>query len=164
MLFNLEQIKNYLPHRDPFLFIDRVESIILKNESGEEIPFVPTTKELVGTTVTAYYETKESHPVFVGHFPGNPIFPGVVQIELMAQAASFGVVKLFKNPHEAKILEVAFMGVDAVRFRKPIKPSMLLQIKATCTRARGAIMSYTCSLSHEGSEIASAEILAQVKV
>ena len=117
MLLNNEQVKKILPHRDPFLFIDSVESISLPDRVlavGETVDV----KELVGSEIVAHYKTKADHPIFAGHFPGNPVLPGVVQVEMLAQAVSFVVFLVHKDPFQLK-MDVALLGISEAKFRKP---------------------------------------------
>jgi 3-hydroxyacyl-[acyl-carrier-protein] dehydratase len=100
MLFDQEAVKEFLPHRDPFLFVDQVNDIKLKEGVGEENL---TVKEVQGASVLATFFTREDHPIFAGHFPGNPILPGVVQVEMMAQASSFALTKAFPNWRDLKM-------------------------------------------------------------
>jgi 3-hydroxyacyl-[acyl-carrier-protein] dehydratase len=162
VLISHEQVLKFLPHREPFLFIDSVESLV-KNERpliiGETIPV----KDTEGLTVTAHYHTRADHPIFAGHFPGYPILPGVVQVEMMAQASAFGIVPQLKDPFSVK-LEVFFMGVDEVKFRKPVLPEMDLKIVTTCLKARGMVMSYSGKIYHQDQLMSEASsILAMVK-
>ncbi|MBP5296700.1 MAG: hypothetical protein J6Y94_05145 [Bacteriovoracaceae bacterium] len=147
MLLDRDQVLQILPHRDPFLFIDTVESIMVKDRPlvlGE--PIDP--KQMPEVSITAAYHTRADHPIFAGHFPGNPILPGVVQIEMMAQASAFGMVAQLKDPF-AKKLGLAFMGVSDVKFRKPIYPEMDLVIKTKCLRERGTILVYEAQIWHQ---------------
>ncbi len=161
MKFSNDDVKKFIPHRDPFLFVDTVESVI-----HPEIPegqIASSAKELVGVQIVTHYRTKNDHAIFEGHFPGNPIFPGVCQIEMMAQACCFGVTKMLENPLESS-LEVALMGVDASKFRKPVLPETDLRVEAVCTKVRGAVMSYETKL-FAGDELKSqCTILASVKI
>lgn len=112
-----EQIKNIIPHRDPFLFLDEV------------IELVP------GEKVVAIKMAKIEEPHFRGHFPGQPIMPGVLIVEALAQA---GAVAALSTPgNEGKL--VLFAGIDGVRFKQPVVPGDTLRLEVEMTRMRGAI-------------------------
>ena len=102
MLLNSEEIKNLIPHRDPFLFIDTCE-VITPGEHGKSQKLF----------------TKDEY-FFKGHFPNNPIVPGVIIIEAMAQTA--GIVVSYKL-RDYKEKSVLFMSVNKAKFRKPILPN-----------------------------------------
>lgn len=159
--YSNEEVKKFIPHRDPFLFIDTVESVVLPNVNDDEI--VSSAKNLVGVKIVTHYRTKKNHPIFAGHFPNNPIFPGVCQIEMMAQACCFGVTKMLENPLESS-LEVALMGVDSAKFRKPVTPEMDLRVEAVCTKVRGPVMSYDTQLFCGDELISGCSVLASVKI
>ena len=102
MILNIEKIKELIPHREPFLFIDECE-ILIEGEHGKSNKFF--------------------HPneyFFEGHFPNNPIVPGVIIVEAMAQTA--GIVVSYKLK-EFKDKSVLFMSVNKAKFRKPILPN-----------------------------------------
>ena len=101
MKLNIEEIKNLIPHRDPFLFVDSCE-IIIPGDHGKSEKLFSTNE---------YF--------FKGHFPDNPIVPGVIIIEAMAQTA--GIVVSYKL-REFKEKSVLFMSVNKAKFRKPIRP------------------------------------------
>ena len=101
MKLNTEEIKKLIPHRDPFLFVDACE-IITPGEHGKSEKLF---------TVNEYF--------FKGHFPNNPIVPGVIIVEAMAQTA--GIVVSYKLK-EFKEKSVLFMSVNKAKFRKPIRP------------------------------------------
>ena len=160
MLLNKEQVQLFLPHRDPFLFIDSVESIII-DEKEIGIDLVITAKELQGAQITAHYKTDKDHAIFAGHFPGNPILPGVVQVEMMAQAATFSILALIEKPFEVD-LNVALLSVANAKFRAPVTPGMDLVIKATCIKNRAHFMSYDCEILSGGKIISQASVMASV--
>ena len=101
MKLNIEEIKKLIPHRDPFLFVDTCE-IIIPGDHGKSEKLFSTNE---------YF--------FKGHFPDNPIVPGVIIIEAMAQTA--GIVVSYKL-REFKEKSVLFMSVNKAKFRKPIQP------------------------------------------
>ncbi len=122
MIYNKAEIKKFLPHREPFLFVDSV------------IELVPEVRILA---VKSFGREVE---FFRGHFPGNPIVPGVILIEALAQA---GVI-LVSSSYSERLKEkgdfnVYLMGVDGVRFRKPVLPgdTVDLHVKLLNNRLRG---------------------------
>ena len=106
MILNQNDIKKYLPHREPFLFLNSID-IIEKDVSG-----------------IGYITFLDNEPFFKGHFPNNPIVPGVIIIEALAQTA--GVVGGQKYVKENR--SVLFMSVNSVKFRKPVKPNEKLSL------------------------------------
>ena len=109
MQISKDDIKKYLPHRKPFLFIDEVVNIDKNNE-------IHARKVI---TSNEYF--------LEGHFPGNPIFPGVIIIEALGQASGIlGFVTMDKTPEEGSIYVLA--GVDKVRFRKRVRPGDTIDI------------------------------------
>ena len=112
---DIRRVLDVLPHRFPFVMIDRVVSI-----EGNEL--------LVGIKNVTINE-----PFFGGHFPGHPVMPGVLQLEAMAQAA--GILLLRRGSAEGKV--AFFMSADKVKFRKPVVPGDQLVITATLEKVRG---------------------------
>ena len=162
MLYNKDDVLNFLPHRDPFLFIDSVESIEIadefKNIPSEEL----NKKHLIGTVVTAHYEVNPDHPIFEGHFPDQPVLPGVVQVEMMAQASIF-LVKLVSTKKEGVPLKVALLNITSAKFRSPVVPGMKLTIKTFCTRIRGSIVCNDCQVFHGDILVAESSNLATIE-
>jgi 3-hydroxyacyl-[acyl-carrier-protein] dehydratase len=109
-----EDVKNYLPHRDPMLFIDRVLQ-------ADE------------TSIIAESDIKSDAPHFKGHFPDLPILPGVMIIETVAQAGAL-IVSLSKGLEEGTF--IAFSGVEQAKFRRPVHPGDTLTIEARIERNR----------------------------
>ena len=108
MKLNTEEIKNLIPHRDPFLFVDTCKIIIPGEHAKSEKLF----------SANEYF--------FKGHFPGNPIVPGVIIVEAMAQTA--GIVVSYKLK-EFKDKSVLFMSVNKAKFRKPIFPDEIVSFE-----------------------------------
>ena len=161
MLFDQEKVKNFLPHRDPFLFINSVESIEKEGWSfGEKLE---NPKDVVGGVVVANFYTDESLELFKGHFPGKPIFPGVVQVEAMAQASSFAMVFLIDNPFELNTLDIALARVEETRFRRPVLPRQDLKIQAEVIKYRKPIIVTKCRVLIGEDVVSEAVISSSVK-
>ncbi len=137
------EIMDFLPHRYPFLLVDRVVEM-----DGE--------KSGIGIkNVTA------SEPWFTGHFPGNPVFPGVLIIEAIAQVSAILVLQHAKdegNPMETKL--IYFMTVDKVRFRHPVTPGDQMRIHVTQIRRRGMAYKFKGEVFVDGQLMAEGEIMA----
>lgn len=108
MTFNIQEIMDFLPHRYPFLLIDRV------------VEFEPTKRLVAIKNVTI------NEPFFQGHFPGYPIMPGVLVVEAMAQAG--GMIMMAEIPDRTKKL-VVFTGIERAKFRRPVTPGDQLRIE-----------------------------------
>jgi len=135
-----EDISKYLPHRDPFLFIDEVISL----KKGEEIH--------------AIKHIQEDEYFLKGHFPNNPIFPGVIIVEALGQASGIlGFVTMNKTPDEGSIYVLA--GVDKVRFRKRVRPGDILNLHSKIINEKRGIWKFECKADVEGDLICSANIL-----
>jgi 3-hydroxyacyl-[acyl-carrier-protein] dehydratase len=117
-----ERIMEMIPHRDPFLMIEKVVDVV-ENERATGIKTVSPEE---------YY--------FRGHFPSRPIMPGVLIIEAMAQTAAVLVVQTLGPAAEGKL--VYFMSVDHARFRKPVVPGNVLNIHVTKQRNRGNVWKF----------------------
>ncbi|MBC7714128.1 MAG: beta-hydroxyacyl-ACP dehydratase [Rhizobacter sp.] len=162
MLLNLEQVKKILPHRDPFLFIDSVESVTIPGKVVEKGQLFDI-KEIQEAEVVAHYRTKKDHAIFAGHFPDYPILPGVVQVEMMAQATSFIVLLMLENPFEMK-MDVALLGINEARFRKPVLPEMDLKLVTKLLKVRGPMITSECKLYCNDQLMSEATVLASLKM
>jgi len=123
MLYNVMEIQNILPHRYPFLLVDRITALE------------------PGAMIEGYKNVSISEPVFQGHFPDHPIYPGVMIIEGMAQA---GGVLAFQSASKedqeaAKNKVVYFMSIDKAKFRHPVVPGDQLVYKLNVIKNRGAV-------------------------
>jgi 3-hydroxyacyl-[acyl-carrier-protein] dehydratase len=163
MLYDKQQVMRFLPHRDPFLFIDGVKEVV-PNEAikGKKGPFKPS--EIIGSKSICTFRVDDSVKVLEGHFPGFPILPGVVQVEMMAQAASFLTVYCLEKPIEQTKLDVQLLGVESAKFRKPILPPMDLEIHSTITKVRGPIQMYDCEIFHNGELMSQTTVMASLKI
>jgi beta-hydroxyacyl-ACP dehydratase FabZ len=142
-MIDVQEIMKIMPHRYPFLLVDRIESL----KEGEEI---------VGLKNVSINE-----PFFVGHFPGNPIMPGVLIVEAMAQVG--GVFAFRCLPEEWAGSLVYFMGMDKVRFRKPVVPGDQLRLRCTLLRQKKNIFKMRGEAYVEDSLVAEAELLAAIE-
>ena len=162
MILNTEQVMQILPHRDPFLFIDSVESVSIPGRTLAPGKIVDI-KEIVDSVVVAHYRTKKDHAIFKGHFPDFPILPGVVQVEMMAQATSFVVYLIHKNPTEMK-MDVALLAITEAKFRKPVLPEMDLKLVTRVLKLRGPIITSECKLYHNDQLMSEATVMASLKM
>ena len=135
------EILDLLPHRYPFLLVDRVEEVV------------------PGERVVATKNVSWNEPYFVGHFPGDPVMPGVLQIEALAQAAA---ILGFRT--QDGLLErgggVLLMGLDKVRFRRKVVPGDVLRLEVTVVQTRGKTWKVRGEASVDGQKAAEAQILA----
>jgi 3-hydroxyacyl-[acyl-carrier-protein] dehydratase len=163
MMFNKKQVMEFLPHRDPFLFIDGVKDVQLPESLiGKKGPF--KANELIGGKSICTFRVDDTVKVLEGHFPGSPILPGVVQVEMMAQAASFLCVHMLTKPLEETKLEVALITVESAKFKKPIIPPMDLEIHSTLMKSRGIFQNYNCEIFSAGELISQCSVLATIKL
>jgi beta-hydroxyacyl-ACP dehydratase FabZ len=133
-----EQVLGILPHRYPFLLIDRV-------------------LELTEDKVVALKNVTWNEPYFQGHFPGAPVMPGVLQIEAMAQAGGILASKAVTFDPATHVM--LFMAIDAVKFRKPVTPGDQLHIEVVPLR-KGKIFKMKGEIRVDGNVVSSAEFLA----
>jgi len=134
----IEQVLEILPHRYPFLLIDRV-------------------LELSDEKVVALKNVTINEPFFQGHFPGVPVMPGVLQIEAMAQAGGILASRVVKFDAATQVM--LFMAIDAVKFRKAVVPGDQLHIEVVPLRV-GKIFKMKGEIKVDGNVVSSAEFLA----
>jgi 3-hydroxyacyl-[acyl-carrier-protein] dehydratase len=139
-MMDITDIRKYLPHRYPFLLVDRVVEIN------------------VGQSIVAYKNLSVNEPFFNGHFPDKPIFPGVLLLEAMAQAAGIlGFCSQGKTNEDGSTYY--FAGADDVRFRRPCVPGDRVMLRATVLSQRRGIWKFDVSSDVDGELAASATIL-----
>lgn len=137
---DITDIRRYLPHRYPFLLVDRVVEVT------------------AGESIVAYKNLSVNEPFFNGHFPGNPIFPGVLLLEAMAQAAGIlGFYSQGKTNDDGSTYY--FAGADNLRFRRPCVPGDRVMLRAAVVSQRRGIWKFDVSSDVDGELAGAATIL-----
>ena len=140
MIMDIDGIREHLPHRYPFLLVDRVVDIEL------------------GKRIEAYKNLSINEPFFDGHFPDNPVFPGVLLVEAMAQAAGIlGFKSMGKTPADGSIYYL--VGVDNLRFKRPCVPGDRVHLHAEIVSERRGIWKFAVRAEVDEKLCASATIL-----
>ncbi len=135
-----DAIMQLIPHRYPFLLVDRI--------TGFD----------VGQSLDAYKNVTNNEPFFPGHFPGNPVMPGVLIVEALAQAACVLSQLSFDGDGERPLYYLA--GVDGARFKRPVRPGDRLDLRIDVDRVRRGMWWYRCDASVDGKTAAQATILS----
>jgi 3-hydroxyacyl-[acyl-carrier-protein] dehydratase len=136
------RIMEMIPHRPPFLLIDRVVDIV------------------TGESATGIKNVTMNEPFFVGHFPQRPVMPGVLIIEAMAQTSAILVVHTLGKESEGKL--VYFMSIEECKFRKPVMPGDTLHIKVVKVQSRRNVWKFNCEAQVGGQKVAEAVIAAMI--
>ena len=146
MIYNVTQIQNILPHRYPFLLVDRITEL----EAGQSI--------------IGYKNISISEPVFQGHFPDHPIYPGVMIIEGMAQAGGVLAFESMSDEEKASNHEkvVYFMSIDKAKFRSPVTPGDQLVYKLEVIKQKGAVWNLDGKAYVDDKLVAQAELKAMI--
>jgi 3-hydroxyacyl-[acyl-carrier-protein] dehydratase len=144
--FDVVEIQEILPHRYPFLLLDRV------------------TEMEPSKSIEGYKNVSISEPVFQGHFPGHPIYPGVMIVEGMAQAGGILAFKSYSEDEQVDIKNkvVYFMSIDRCKFRAPVTPGDKLVYKLTVIKHRGAIWQLDAKAFVDDKLVAEAELKAMI--
>ena len=140
----IEQIKEYLPHRYPFLLIDRVVAY----EKGKRI--------------TAIKNVTANEPFFQGHFPHVPVMPGVLMIEAMAQAAAVLSLRSLGHKNDGKWVYY-FVGIDGARFKRPVVPGDTLTLEVEQGRVGRGIGKFDAVAKVDGAVVSEAELLCALR-
>ena len=145
MIMDVMEIQQILPHRYPFLLVDRVTGLV-KNES-----------------ITSFKNVSISEPVFQGHFPDHPIYPGVMILEGMAQA---GGILAFKSmdmtTEDAANKVVYFMSIDKAKFRAPVRPGDKLEYRISVLKNKGPVWVLKGEAFVEDKLVSEAELKAMI--
>jgi len=141
-VLDIARIMESIPHRFPFLLVDRVVDLI------------------PGTSATGIKNVSINEHVFQGHFPGHPIFPGVMIIESMAQTAGVLVVETLGESARGKL--VYFMSVEGAKFRKPVVPGDQMRVHVTKERQRGNVWKFSAQAKVDGVVVAEATYAAMI--
>ena len=144
-MFDIHHILTKLPHRYPFLLVDRVLDI-----------------DLQAKTIRAIKNVTVNEPCFTGHFPKRPVFPGVLILEALAQSCA-----LLSFETEGIALDdesvFYFVGIDGARFKRPVEPGDRLVLHAAMDRSRGGIYKFKCHADVDGEVAAEAEIMCTMR-
>ena len=140
MIMNIEQVREYLPHRYPFLLVDRVNELVK------------------GETIVALKNVTANEPFFDGHFPEYSVMPGVLIVEAMAQAAGIlGFKTQDEKPADGSLY--LFVGCDKLRFKRQVVPGDQLTLEAKVITEKRGIWKFECSAKVDGELACSATIL-----
>jgi len=163
MRYSQEDVLKYLPHRDPFLFVQEITAINLPEATVKKKHQDRVMEDLLGGTVYGLTKVNPAHPILAGHFPGHPIFPGVLQIEMVAQVSSFLFSELKSTPLGTYKIDVALLGVDKARFKRAILPGMELKVEATMRKCREWIFFFEGAIFNQDKKCSECEFMASLK-
>ena len=138
----IHQILNILPHRYPFVMVDRVTEVV----AGEYIR---------GHKCVSYNE-----PFFPGHFPQRPVMPGVLILEALSQLG--GILAYVTEPFDPKNNLIYFLGIDKAKFRRPVVPGDRMDLYVEITHHRSNIWKFSGEVTVEGTVCAEGELLASI--
>ena len=141
-VINIDQIKKLIPHRAPFLLIDRVEHIVLDSEA------------------TGIKMVSGNEPYFAGHFPNFPVMPGVLIVEALAQTASVMVAATMPDLTAGKL--VFFTTIEKVRFRQPVRPGDVVKLHVVKNTHKGPLWKFAGKASVDGKIVAEADFGAMI--
>jgi beta-hydroxyacyl-ACP dehydratase FabZ len=141
-MFDIQEIINTLPHRYPFLLVDRILELEIN-------------KRVVGLKNVTINE-----PFFQGHFPGHPIMPGVLLLEAMAQTGAVLALKSYTGDVQSKV--IYFMSIDKAKFRKPVVPGDQVRFELELLKMRGSITILKAEAKVDGALVAEAEMKAMI--
>ena len=141
-VINIDHIKKLIPHRAPFLLIDRVENVVLDSEA------------------TGFKMVSGNEPYFAGHFPDFPVMPGVLIVEAIAQTASVMVAAMDPDLTSGKL--VFFTTVEKARFRQPVRPGDVVKLHVLKDKNKGPLWKFAGKASVDGKLVAEADFGAMI--
>ena len=139
-VLDIEAIQRILPHRPPFLLVDRVVLV----EPGKRL--------------VAWKGVTMNEPFFVGHFPGHPVMPGVLILEALAQACALLAIETLHTKDKITYL----MSIDGAKFRRPVVPGDRLELHVEVTKQKGAVWKQRGTAIVDGQTVAEAEFMAML--
>lgn len=139
---DIRRVMAAIPHRYPFLLVDRVEELVL------------------GERIAAIKAVTINEPFFQGHFPGRPIMPGVLIVEALAQAAGVLSVESLGLAGTGKL--IYFMSIDEVKFRSPVEPGVLLRLECEFTQKRATVCKFAGRALIDAKVVAQANFTAMI--
>ncbi|NVJ70388.1 MAG: 3-hydroxyacyl-ACP dehydratase FabZ [Alphaproteobacteria bacterium] len=142
MEFDIQKIMESIPHRYPFLLVDKVVDVV------------------PGESATGIKNVTINEPFFPGHFPQKPVMPGVLILEAMAQTAGVLAIDFLGDDARGKV--VYFMAIDGAKFRKPVGPGDTLEMKVQKTRGRGAVWKFDAQAFVGGELVTEASLTAML--
>jgi 3-hydroxyacyl-[acyl-carrier-protein] dehydratase len=140
-MMDIDEIQEIIPHRYPFLLVDRVEEVT------------------EGEGAVGYKNVSAGEPFFVGHFPDYPVMPGVLIVEALAQVGA--VALLSKEENRGKL--ALFAGIDKVRFKRQVRPGDILRLEVRITKSRGPIGFGEATATVEGEVACSGELMFAIQ-
>jgi 3-hydroxyacyl-[acyl-carrier-protein] dehydratase len=143
-LLDVEAIQKILPHRPPFLLVDRVVAL----EPGVKL--------------VAWKGVTMNEPFFVGHFPGKPVMPGVLILEALAQACALLAAKSMGPDEDPNDKLTYLMSIDGAKFRRPVVPGDRLELHVEVTKRKGAIWRSKGTAIVDGQAVAEADFMAML--
>jgi 3-hydroxyacyl-[acyl-carrier-protein] dehydratase len=144
VVMDVEAIQKILPHRPPFLLVDRVVTL----EPGARL--------------VAWKGVTMNEPFFVGHFPGKPVMPGVLILEALAQACALLAVKSMGPDEDVEEKITYLMSIDGAKFRRPVVPGDRLELHVEVVKRKGAVWKQKGTAVVDGQTVAEADFMAML--
>jgi 3-hydroxyacyl-[acyl-carrier-protein] dehydratase len=144
VVMDIEAIQQVLPHRPPFLLVDRVVAVE------------------PGVRLVAWKGVTMNEPFFAGHFPGKPVMPGVLILEALAQACALLAMKSMGPDEDVNEKITYLMSIDGARFRRPVVPGDRLELHVEVVKRKGAIWRQKGTAVVDGQTVAEADFLAML--